>query len=151
MINNYLKDMTILYVEDDKTLLSVYSEQLKDKVKKLYLAENGQEGYEKFLEHQPDIIIADIMMPVLNGVAMTRKIRDKDSSIPIVITTSSDDQGYLTDTLGLGVQGYLAKPVNFDELLDLLSTISKLIQIEKEKTSQKKALQEQYNIDMLHI
>ena len=151
MIPFYLKDITILYVEDDKGFREVFSKLLKEEVKDVYSAKDGLEGYHLFKEHRPDIIITDIMMPSTNGIDMARKIREEDEFIPIVITSASSDKSYLESTLDIGVSGYMNKPINFKKLLELLSAITKILQLEDEKEAHKKILEERFNMKRLLV
>src|SRR5574344_2457708 len=85
-----LKNITVLYVEDEKDLREVTSSILQSFTKNQYIAANGQEGYELFLKHNSDIdlIISDINMPILNGLEMIKKIKDINKNVPIIVTTA---------------------------------------------------------------
>lgn len=144
-----LNDMTILYVEDDVAIRDVFSEELSHNVKKVYVADNGEEGYELFKKHKPDIVVTDIMMPILNGVDMSRRIRAKDEYVPIVITSSSQDKHYLEETLDIGVSGYMSKPVNLPELEELLTSICSLLHLEDQKKMHEKILKDRFNMQRL--
>jgi len=125
-----LDNISVLYVEDNPDLREAFSKKLQTRVKKLYCAENGLDGYEQYLLHHPDIIVSDIMMPYLDGIEMVKKIRETDKEIPIVFTTSSRDNGIINGSMDLQVQGYLSKPVKINELLELLSTMSQLLHLQ---------------------
>ena len=80
MINNnisILKNVTILYAEDEKDLREVTHQILKGFTKKQYVAQNGQEGLELFkkYENEIDLIITDVNMPILNGLDMIKEIK----------------------------------------------------------------------------
>lgn len=79
MINNIsiLKNITILYAEDEKDLRDVTHQILKGFTKKQYVAENGQEGLELFKKHEKeiDLIITDVNMPIMNGLDMVKEIK----------------------------------------------------------------------------
>ncbi len=68
-----LKNFTLLYVEDDRTTQEMIKILLKDKVKQLYIASNGQEGLEVYQDKNPDIILTDINMPIMDGLKMSKK------------------------------------------------------------------------------
>ena len=74
-------DISLLYVEDERVTREQISRILQRIVTELYVAENGQEGLDLYREKRPDIIMSDIMMPVMNGLEMAREIRalDRDS------------------------------------------------------------------------
>ncbi len=127
-----LKDLTVLYVEDDPNTREELEYFLASKVQKLYVAENGKTGYEEFCNNQPDLIITDIQMPVLNGIEMIEKIREENNDIPIIVITAFNDTDYLFKAIKLNVTHYLTKPLNLISLVDTLSKISKNIKLEKD-------------------
>ena len=92
-----LKNITVLYVEDEKDLREVTSSILQSFTKNQYIATNGQEGYDLFLKHDSDIdlIISDINMPILNGLEMIKKIKDINKNVPIIVTTAFSNKEYL--------------------------------------------------------
>lgn len=151
MDSNILRDITILYVEDDKGIREVYSQQLGTIVKEVLTAKNGEEGYTLFQEKQPDIVITDIMMPVMSGIDMAKKIREDDAFIPIIITSASNNNRHLNKTVDIGINGYMAKPIYFDELLELISSIAKILQLNDEKQMQEKILKDRFDMQRLLV
>jgi len=147
MDKDILKSITILYVEDDKETREIYQERLSKKVKKLYIASNGQEGYDQYIQNKPDIIITDIKMPVVDGIDMVRKVRERDSQIPIIITTAHNTIDYLTDSLNLDITGYLIKPINNKQLYTMLENRAKIVLAKKEEKSKYSMLQAIINAD----
>ncbi len=119
------KNIKILYVEDDLEIAEEINYFLKSRVKVLYSAYNGREGLNLYEEHQPDIVITDIQMPVMNGLEMSQKIREIDRSVPIVITSAHNDNAFLTRAIELGISGYVVKPVN---LMVMVETIKKVLE-----------------------
>lgn len=128
----HLKEVKILYVEDNLDIREEIEFFLSNKVAKLYIAENGEEGYELFKEYSPDLIVTDIQMPIMNGIDMIRKIRDDGSNIPIVVVTAFNDTDYLQEGIKLHVTSYLTKPINLFLLVETLVKISKEINLEKD-------------------
>jgi diguanylate cyclase (GGDEF)-like protein len=142
-----LKEITVLYVEDDRQTRELYSENLKKRVKELYTAEDGHEGFNKYLEEKPDIIITDIQMPSSTGIEMARKIREIDENIPIIVTTAYNTVELLTESLHLDISGYLVKPINNKQLLSKLKTRAEAIIAKKEEDNKYKMLQAIINAD----
>ncbi|MBR5968310.1 MAG: response regulator [Lachnospiraceae bacterium] len=96
-------------------------------------AVNGAEGLEKISELEPDIVLADIMMPVMDGIEMIRRAKE-DASMPSfkpVILTSYADFEYARNAISLGVSAYLMKPVDEDELKKEIARI--IAEIERER------------------
>lgn len=120
MRENNLKDISILYVEDEAIIRDELIEILEDDVRALYLGTNGKEGLELYKKHQPDIIITDIRMPIMDGLSMSSSILDSDPNVPIIISSAFNDSEYLMKAIQLGIQYYLLKPVNLQELFKIL-------------------------------
>ncbi|MCT7602911.1 REC domain-containing phosphodiesterase [Aliarcobacter butzleri] len=125
MINNIsiLKNMSILYVEDEKDLREVTHEILKSFTKNQYIAENGQEGLELFKKYEKniDLIVTDINMPILNGLEMTKEIKNINPNIPIIITTAFSNKEYLLESIDIGIDKYVLKPIDIAKLLQAMS------------------------------
>ena len=107
-----LKKLSLLYVEDDENTREELVYFLQNKVDNLYVAKNGQEGFELFEKYQPDLIITDIQMPVMNGTKMIKLIKQINPNIPIIIVTAFNDTDYLFEAIKLNVTNYLTKPLN---------------------------------------
>jgi YesN/AraC family two-component response regulator len=105
-----VKEITLLYVEDDDNTREELVFFLENKVKKLYIAKNGQEGFELFEKYQPDMIITDIQMPVMNGIKMVKLIKQVNKNIPIVFITAFNDADNLYEAIKLNITNYLTKP-----------------------------------------
>lgn len=126
------KKTKVLYVEDNDNTREELEYFLERKVERLFVAKNGQEGLDLFKENQPDLIIADIQMPIMNGIKMVEAIKEINSNIPIVFVTAFNDTDYLFEAIKLNVAGYLTKPLNLYALSETLFSISKNIYLEKE-------------------
>ena len=107
----------ILIVEDDKELNNIACEYFKANGYSVTGCFNGEEGLAEFEKGSFDLIISDIMMPKMDGLTMVEKIRAKNSEIPIIFMTARDDK--FSKQLGykIGVDDYLVKPFDIDELL----------------------------------
>ena len=125
MINNIsiLKNITILYAEDEKDLREVTHQILKGFTKKQYVAQNGQEGLELFKEHENeiDLIITDVNMPILNGLDMVKEIKKININIPIIVATAFSNKEYLLEAIDIGVDKYVLKPIDIAKLLQVMS------------------------------
>jgi PAS domain S-box-containing protein len=110
----YLKSLTLLYVEDEELTREIFSEFLSRLVGVLITAQNGAEGLKAYREQSPDIVITDIQMPVMDGMTMIREIRDLDKikSVPIFVMTAIDQVDYLKRSIPLGVCEYVFKPLD---------------------------------------
>ncbi|MBF0428459.1 MAG: diguanylate cyclase [Magnetococcales bacterium] len=110
--NDFLKTLTILHVEDDPDIHIRLNYFLKRHVKTLLTAMDGEEGLKMFQQQQPDIIITDILMPTMDGLTMTKAIRDLDMDIPIIVTTAYNDEEFFLRSIDLGIDRYVLKPTD---------------------------------------
>lgn len=119
---NQLKNFRILYIDDEKFIRANAVEYLSYYCDYVYEAENGIDGFEKYIKYKPDIIISDIKMPKLNGIEMIRKIRQEDKETKIILATAFLETSYLLEAVELGLVKYLVKPVTADKLLPVLNS-----------------------------
>jgi PAS domain S-box-containing protein len=119
----------VLVVDDIFENRSLLSETLKIAGFEVFEAENGREAIEKFKQVRPDIILMDIMMPVMNGLEATEIIRynENGKDIPIIAVTSSAFEDEKSKIMNSGVSGYLARPFKENQLFE---AIAKCIDIE---------------------
>jgi len=122
-----LKELNILYVEDELPVLEEVEAMLKLKVGKIYTATNGEKGFKKYQEKKIDIIITDVAMPVMNGLEMVDKIRQINKSIPIIITTAFNEGSFFEKAIDLHVDKYITKPINIFKLFAILNRASEVI------------------------
>lgn len=80
-------------------------------------AENGHEAVDKSNQHRPDVVVMDISMPLLNGLEATRRIKEQDSNIKVIILTMHADEEYVLQGLRAGADGYLVKQTAPAELV----------------------------------
>lgn len=136
-----IKQVTILYVEDEQVVRDGYERALQRYSRELYVAEDGSEGLELYKKHRPDIVISDIKMPNKNGIEMVKEIKEINPEQNVVFTTAHTETSYLLDALELQVEGYLLKPVDKRQLKSKLSILAKSIVAQKENDKNQKLLQ----------
>lgn len=114
-----LKEKVVLYVEDDDLTRDAFSLMLSRLVKEVHKAENGLVGLEKFKELNPDIVITDIEMPVMNGKELVKHIRAISKEHPIIVITAYKDQEHQLEC----VNRILYKPINKVEVKEVLFSL----------------------------
>jgi signal transduction histidine kinase len=124
------RDFTILCVDDDKVVLEILKNSFKKLFKEIYTAQDGLEGYEAFKKYNPDIIITDITMPILDGMDMIGKIRELDNDVPIYVSSAIEDSRTLLRSIEYGVNGYVVKPIDIKMLIGKLEKSAKIISYE---------------------
>ncbi|MDD3008537.1 MAG: diguanylate cyclase [Arcobacter sp.] len=120
MNKEILKDISVLYVEDENDVREFTSKLLGSLLKKVYVAQNGLEGLEIYKENQNDIdlIISDINMPKMNGLDMCEQIRKINNEMPLVITSAHNDTNFLRKAIEVGVNTYAMKPIDLYQLIE---------------------------------
>ena len=109
---------TVLVVEDEVRLARTIELYLGQRGFTVRTASNGQEALERIAEATPDVIVADIMMPVMDGYALCRRLRADPATctIPFLFLTAKDDDRDRIRGLKMGADDYLAKPCDLGEL-----------------------------------
>jgi len=113
---DFLKGLTILYVEDEPEVRDQLAGFLRRRAARLILAENGEEGLESFRRHRPQLVVTDIRMPVMDGLTMAREIRALDAGVPLIVTTAFEQTDYLLRSIDIGVDKYVTKPIDVERL-----------------------------------
>lgn len=126
-------NISLLYVEDDIHTREELSSILSYHIDNIYVAENGEKGLKLFEEKKPDLVITDIKMPLLDGIAMSKKIREFDSNAKIILLTAFNEPNYLVEAIKMHIDSYITKPVNIQELLENIEKLTKHIELKKEK------------------
>jgi len=115
--------LSILFIEDDKTIRENYLTFLKSQFDEVYEAGDGLSAYQIYLEKKPDILIIDISLPKLNGLDLLKKIREKDLSTKAIMFTGNTDTSFLLKAAELKLTKYLVKPVSRTELKNALGLV----------------------------
>ena len=118
-----LKEITVLYCEDEEYLRDITQGILESFTKKQFICKDGAEGLEVFKENQHliDLIITDVNMPNMNGLEMSKEIKQINPNMPIVVATAFSNSEYLLEAIDLGIDKYVLKPINVKKLLDIMS------------------------------
>ncbi len=109
--------LKVLYVEDEPDLRERIRIVLEMHFLKVCTAANGREGLEAFCRDQPDVVVSDIMMPVMDGLEMAKRIGETAPQTPIIFSTAFTETGYLLKAIELGVSAYVRKPLDCRELI----------------------------------
>lgn len=127
-----LERMTVLYVEDDAGLREILAQAMEPYVARVLTASNGMEGLALFRGQEPDIVVTDVSMPGMDGLAMTRAIRNASPTTPIILATSLDDPRLLAQAIDSGVDCYVPKPIKIPLLLSALHKCAHLLEADTE-------------------
>lgn len=109
------RGIRVLVVDDDESILETVSSILQMEGYQIMSAAGGTEALAIVRSWQPTLVMLDMRMPVMDGWAVARALRDAGSNVPVVVMTAADNAGRWADEIGAA--GYLAKPFGLDELI----------------------------------
>ncbi|MFW1676935.1 response regulator [Pontibacter sp. JAM-7] len=116
----------ILLVDDHPLVLDGINARLEQEatVQVVGMANNGQQALELAAELQPDVVLMDISMPVMNGFEATERFREQLPQIKVLILSMHDDREYIMKLVRCGASGYVLKDVSSRELINAIQTVS---------------------------
>lgn len=108
---------TLLIVEDNFDMQKYLKHQFENEYN-IIVAENGEKGFEKTIVYNPDFIVSDVMMPVMNGIELCQKLKCdvRTSHIPVILLTAKQSESLQLQSLEIGADSYVNKPFNIDIL-----------------------------------
>ena len=116
--------MNILLIDDDEALLKAIGRSLTDRGHALRTASSGREALRLMAEAPPDLMISDIEMPGMDGVALLRAVRKRFPDMPVILTTGYATVDTAIAALRLGACDYLKKPIRFQALLACIQRVA---------------------------
>ncbi|RYU81857.1 response regulator transcription factor [Hymenobacter persicinus] len=108
---------TVLLVEDEAALALIVQDSLAVRGFRVQHAADGEQGLRLFREHAPDIVVADVMLPRLDGFALAEQVRRENPTVPIIFLTARSQPADVVRGFELGGNDYLKKPFSMDELV----------------------------------
>ena len=153
-LKNSAENLTILYVEDEQDILHSMTNYLEKFFHTVYTAANGKIGLELYEKYRPDIVITDINMPVLDGFQMAQAIRNINEDQNILVISAYSDTENFTRFIQLGIDGYILKPIDFEQLNTALYKVAYKITQYKENIQYKQNLEhmvEEKNIEVQNL
>lgn len=135
---------SLLYVEDEQltrdTVAALIRRRFPDLV--VHSAENGARGLELFQSLGCDLVVTDLKMPVMHGIEMARRIRAIRPGTPIIVTSAHGDMEYFIDSIEIGVNRYVMKPIDVEKLFLAIKEMVNRLTLEKEVRAQQAAIVE---------
>jgi len=125
------KKLTAMVVEDEGVANELLSSTFKNFFSEVASAFNGKEALEMFERLQPDIIFVDIVMPEMDGIELSRKIREMNPNQIIIVISASNDIQKISESIEIGVNSFIQKPIDTKKIIELLSNVTALISKKK--------------------
>lgn len=126
-------DLTVLICEDDMNVLEELEDIMSMFFEKVLVAHDGAEGLEIYKQHQDDIelIITDINMPNMNGLEMMAEVKKIDDSQKSLVLSAHDDLEYVLQIIELGINQFIPKPYDVDDLVSKIFAILEKLMLEQ--------------------
>jgi len=122
-----MKSIRVLIVDDQalfregvRTILSI-----RDDIEVIGEASNGEEALRLAAQHQPDVVLMDLRMPVMDGVTATRRLKETLPECRVIVLTTFDDDEFVFEGLRAGAVGYLLKDVSSDKLVEAINAANR--------------------------
>jgi len=123
-----LKNLNILYVEDEERIIEKYAYFLRELCHTLYIARDGEEAFRLYKEKKVHLIVMDFLIPKMNGMSLAKVIRAEDENIALIALTAHSDREILLDIVSLSFSAYLIKPVGRVDLMNALLKVAKKVE-----------------------
>ena len=128
------EETKILLIEDDQNLGGITTDYLTAKGFYCQWENNGESGYQAFVNDQFDIVILDVMMPIKDGFSTAEDIRGIDKNVPIIFLTAKSMKEDTLKGFEIGADDYITKPFNMEELIARINAVLKRTSIKMKIT-----------------
>jgi CheY-like chemotaxis protein len=120
----YLNNTTVMYVEDDLATQKLIAKILNRYCKEVFVANDGVEGLALYKKIYPDIVLSDIVMPNMNGIKMSEKIRELNPKQIISLFTAYNEPEFKEKALELNIDAYIMKPLDEKQFFTSLNYLA---------------------------
>ena len=154
-LEKYAKEISILFVEDDKGISKKMEILLYEIFSKIEIAFDGNEALEKYYNfykannEYPDLIITDIRMPNMDGIELIKHIYKENANQKIIVLSAHNESEYLIELVNLGIYRFILKPMDYNNFFEIIFKVSKEIYMEKYKVSDNKEIFIKLNCDLI--
>ena len=124
-MSKILNNLTVLIVENEGDGKKIVQEVMRDKFEKVITAQNGDEGLKKFKKYNPNMVITDVFMPIMNGLDMAKSIKEISKDTPIIVFSTNSEKETLLKAIDVGIDKYVLKPIDLDDFLVTLEKVAK--------------------------
>ena len=132
-----MNEIKVLLAEDEQTLALIIKDTLEAQGFIIETASNGEEGLQKFFMDKPDVLVADVMMPKMDGFEMVKRIRQSDKHTPVLFLTARSAINDVVEGFELGANDYLKKPFGMQELIVRIKALAGRLMMQTEEKEQK--------------
>jgi DNA-binding response OmpR family regulator len=113
----------ILIVDDEPDILLMLRMSLEDEGHDVVMAADGQMALDRMAEHRPDLVLLDVMMPVLDGWGVLEQRRDSGDPTAVIMLSAKSEEADIDRAMALGAREYVVKPFDLDKLVALVQRV----------------------------
>ncbi|EIF07870.1 response regulator transcription factor [Campylobacter concisus] len=124
-MSRILKNLTVLLVENNSDSKKIIYDILIDNFEKVITAQNGDEGLKKFKKYNPNMVITDVFMPIIDGLDMAKCIKEISKDTPIIILSTHCEKETLLKAIDVGIDKFLIKPIIPGDFLETIENVAK--------------------------
>ena len=124
-MSRILKNLTVLLVENNSDSRKIIYDILIDNFEKVITAQNGDEGLKKFKKYNPNMVITDVFMPIIDGLDMAKCIKEISKDTPIIILSTHCEKETLLKAIDVGIDKFLIKPIIPGDFLETIENVAK--------------------------
>jgi CheY-like chemotaxis protein len=143
------KKLTAMVVEDEKVANELLSSTFKNFFSEVTSAFDGKEALRLYEEKQPDILFVDIIMPEMDGIEFSRRIKEINPGQIIIVISASNDIQKISESIEIGVNSFIQKPIDTKKIIELLDSITVLVN--KKKKIETKTFSISLPLDMYEL
>ncbi len=121
------KKLSAMIVEDEKVANELLSSTFKNFFAEVHSCFNGEEALATYEKQQPDVVFVDIIMSGMNGIELSRKIREINPTQIIIVISASNDIEKISESIEVGVNSFIQKPIDTKKIIELLTSVVSMI------------------------
>ncbi len=125
------KKLSVMVVEDEKVANELLSSTFKNFFSEVKSCFNGKEALEAYLKSAPDVVFVDIIMAEMDGIELSRKIREINPNQIIIVISASNDIDKISESIEVGVNSFIQKPIDTRKIIELLTSVVAMINKKK--------------------
>ena len=125
------KKLSVMVVEDEKVANELLSSTFKNFFSEVKSCFNGKEALEAYLKSAPDVVFVDIIMAEMDGIELSRKIREINPNQIIIVISASNDIDKISESIEVGVNSFIQKPIDTRKIIELLTSVVSMINKKK--------------------
>jgi CheY-like chemotaxis protein len=121
------KKLSAMVVEDEKVANELLSSTFKNFFSDVRSCFNGKEALEAYIKYAPDVVFVDIIMSEMDGIELSRKIREIDPNQIIIVISASNDIKKISESIEVGVNSFIQKPIDTKKIIELLTSVVAMV------------------------